>query len=133
MQSCGICHIEGSTDGHLIDGWVCHRRTKNEMFNFAIQTLSRSIIAVRSTGSTVLIPFCLPYLAKAQAELHQFDDAQHSIDEAIAAVETTNERWCEADICRMAGEISLMFPQPDAAKAATVLSSILSDIFPLTT
>ena len=48
MQSCGICHIEGSTDGHLIDGWVCHRRTKNEMFNFAIQTLSRSIIAVRS-------------------------------------------------------------------------------------
>jgi predicted ATPase len=92
----------------------------------AIQTLSPSIIAVRSTGSTVLIPFSLPYLAKAQAELRQFDDARHSIDEAIAAVETTNERWCEADICRMAGEISLMFPQPDAAKAEAYFERALS-------
>ena len=83
----------------------------------AIQTLSPSIIAVRSTGSTVLIPFSLPYLAKALAELRQFDDARHSIDEAIAAVETTNERWCEADIHRMAGEIALKSPEPNAAKA----------------
>jgi predicted ATPase len=92
----------------------------------AIQTLSPSIIAVRSTGSTVLIPFSLPYLAKAQAELRQFDDARHSIDEAIAAVETTNERWCEADIYRMAGEISLMFPHPDAAKAEAYFERALA-------
>jgi predicted ATPase len=92
----------------------------------AIKTLSPSIIAVRSTGSTVLIPFSLTYLAKAQAELRQFDDARHSIDEAIAAVETTNERWCEADICRMAGEISLMFPQPDAAKAEAYFERALA-------
>jgi predicted ATPase len=32
-------------------------------------------------------------------------------------VETTKERWCEAVIHRTAGEITLLSPEPDAAKA----------------
>ncbi len=32
-------------------------------------------------------------------------------------VETTGERWFEADVHRIAGEIALKSPQPDAAKA----------------
>jgi hypothetical protein len=74
MDRKGRCALEGIRDGFATSD--------------AIQTLSPS---VRSTGSTVLIPFSLPYLAKAQAELRQFDDARHSIDEAIAAVETTKQ------------------------------------------
>jgi len=35
----------------------------------------------------------------------------------MTAVETTKEKWCEADIHRTAGEIALMLPEPDAAKA----------------
>ena len=35
----------------------------------------------------------------------------------MTAVETTKETWCEADIHRIAGEIALMSPEPDAAKA----------------
>ena len=31
--------------------------------------------------------------------------------------ETTNERWCEAEANRVAGEIALKLPEPDAAKA----------------
>jgi predicted ATPase len=54
------------------------------------------------------------------------DDARHSIDEAIAAVETTNERWCEADIHRMAGEIALLSPEPDAAKAEAYFERALA-------
>src|SRR5260370_7409785 len=34
----------------------------------------------------------------------------------MTAVETTKEKWCEADIHRTAGEIALMSPEPDAAK-----------------
>jgi predicted ATPase len=36
----------------------------------------------------------------------------------MTAIETTKERWCEADIHRMAGEIALMSPEPDAVKKA---------------
>jgi predicted ATPase len=32
-------------------------------------------------------------------------------------METTKEKWCEADIHRIAGEIALMSSEPDAAKA----------------
>jgi predicted ATPase len=83
----------------------------------AIQTITSGITGWRSTGATVWMPLFLPYLARAYAALDQFEEAWHCIDEAISAVETTKERWCEADIHRTAGEVTLMSPEPDAAKA----------------
>jgi predicted ATPase len=59
----------------------------------------------------------LSHLAAAYADLRQFDDAWRCIDEAITAVNVTKERWWEADIRRVAGEIALKSPAPDAAKA----------------
>jgi predicted ATPase len=35
----------------------------------------------------------------------------------LAAIETTKERWCEAEVNRVAGEIELKAPKPDTAKA----------------
>jgi hypothetical protein len=57
----------------------------------------------------------LSSLAKAYAELGQFDNAWHCIGEAM--VETTKETWFEADVHRIAGEIALKSPEPHAAKA----------------
>ena len=37
--------------------------------------------------------------------------------EAMNLIETTKEKWCEAEVNRTAGEIALMQPEPDAAKA----------------
>ena len=34
----------------------------------------------------------------------------------MTAVETTEEKWCEAEVNRIAGEIALMSPEPDVAK-----------------
>jgi predicted ATPase len=59
----------------------------------------------------------LSYLASAHAELSQFDDAARCIAEAITAMETTKERWCEAEVHRFAGEIALKSSKPDTAKA----------------
>jgi predicted ATPase len=39
------------------------------------------------------------------------------IGEAITTVETTKERWFEAEANRIAGEIALLLPEPDVAKA----------------
>ena len=60
-----------------------------------------------STGATAYAPWYLSYLAKAHAELGQFDDAWRCIAEATSASETTKEKWCEADIHRAAGEIEI--------------------------
>jgi predicted ATPase len=56
-------------------------------------------------------------LARAHAELRQFDDAWRCIGEAINAIEATKETMFEADIYRTAGEIALKSPEADAAKA----------------
>ena len=81
---------------------------------------------MRSTGSTLWIPSCLAHLAPAYAELGQFDDAWRCISEAITLVETTKETWFEAEVHRIAGEIALKSPEPDAAKAETYFQRALA-------
>jgi predicted ATPase len=63
------------------------------------------------------MPFNLLHLARAHAELGQFEEAWRCISEATTAAETTKEKWCEADIQRTAGEIALLSPAPDASRA----------------
>ena len=50
----------------------------------AVHQITSGIAAFRSTGATVWLPKGLSYLAKAYADLGQFDDAWRCIDEAIA-------------------------------------------------
>jgi predicted ATPase/class 3 adenylate cyclase len=92
----------------------------------AIEMLTSGMTALRSTGSTVFAPAYLSYLARAYAELGNLDDARRCIGEAMAAVETTKETWFEAEINRMAGEIALTSPEPDAAKAEAYFERALA-------
>jgi hypothetical protein len=63
------------------------------------------------------VPLLLSNLARAHAELGQFNDAWRSIGEAINSVETTKEMLFKAEVHRTAGEIALLSPEPDIAKA----------------
>jgi predicted ATPase len=83
----------------------------------ATEMLISGIAAWRTTGATVWLPLFLPHLARAHAELGQFEEAWRCIGEAMTAAETTKEKCCEAEIHRTAGEIALMSPAPDVAKA----------------
>jgi class 3 adenylate cyclase/predicted ATPase len=83
----------------------------------AIHTITCGITAIQGMEATIWMPFYLTCLARAHAELGQFDHAWQRVAEARNIVETTKERWCEADLYRLAGELALMSPQADAAKA----------------
>ena len=48
------------------------------------------------------------------------------VGEAITAMETAKERWCGAEVNRIAGEIALMSPEPDAAKAEACFERALA-------
>jgi predicted ATPase len=72
------------------------------------------------------MPWYLSYLARAYAALDHFDDAWRCIGEAITAVETTKEKWCEAEVHRTAGEIALLSREPDAAKAEAYFERALA-------
>jgi len=92
----------------------------------AVQLITSGMTALRSTESTLWMPLHLPYLARAYAELGQFNNACRCIDEAMTAAEKAKERWHEADIYRMAGEIVLMSPESDAAKAEAYFERALA-------
>jgi class 3 adenylate cyclase/predicted ATPase len=83
----------------------------------AVHMITAGIAAFRSTGATVALPHWLSTLARAHAELDQFDDAWRCIGEALTVIQTSKYRMGEAEVHRIAGEIALMAPQPDAAKA----------------
>jgi predicted ATPase len=83
----------------------------------AIEMLISGITAYQATGAVLYMPLYLPHLARVHAELGQFEEAWRCVGEAMTAVETTKEKWREAEIHRTAGELTLMSPEPDAAKA----------------
>jgi predicted ATPase len=56
------------------------------------------------------------YLASAYARLTEFKDASRCIGEAMSMMETSKEKWCEPEINRIAGEVALKSPAPDADK-----------------
>jgi predicted ATPase len=71
----------------------------------------------RTAGHINFAPLYLSNLAKAYADLGQFDDAWSCIGEAKSAIEATKERWFEAEAYRTAGTIALKSPGPDVVKA----------------
>ena len=83
----------------------------------AINMLTSSLTAFRPMRATLAGPFYLSCLAHAHAELGRFEEAWHFVDKAAVAVKTTKEKWWEAEIVRVGGEIALKSPQRDAAKA----------------
>ena len=92
----------------------------------AVRMLTAALTRRWSTGATQAAPLYLSYLAWAYADLGQFEDARRCIGEAMTLVETTREKWYEADIHRIAGEIALTSPEPDAARAETYFERALA-------
>ena len=83
----------------------------------AIAMIPTGIAAWKSSGSIVFVPWYVAHIARARADLGQFDEAWRHIDEALKAVEITGETWCESDIHRVAGEVALLAPTPDFGNA----------------
>src|SRR5215469_7162490 len=98
----------------------------SEKVSEGIQMITSGITAYRSTGSRVYLPIFWSHLSSAYAQFGQFNDAWRCIGEATTAVETTNERWYEAEVIRVTGEIALKLPRLDPSKAEAYLERALT-------
>jgi class 3 adenylate cyclase/tetratricopeptide (TPR) repeat protein len=92
----------------------------------AVRVITTGITSLRSTGTTLYEPQHLWYLAMAYAELGQRDDARRCIHDAIDKVERSKEKWCEAEVHRIAGEIALKSLAPDPEKAEAYFEHALA-------
>jgi class 3 adenylate cyclase/predicted ATPase len=100
--------------------------TQSDDASAAAQMMTSAITAYRATGSTLWLPLCSAYLACANAELGQIGEAWRCIDEALTTIETAREWWFEAECNRLAGEIALKSPEPDAGKARAYFERALT-------
>ena len=100
--------------GTVAQGWVS---TFTGEPSHAAELLTSGLDAFRTTGSTLWIPLHMSCLAIAYRDLDRFDEAWRCIGEATTAIETTGERWYEAEVLRVAGETALTSPERNAAKA----------------
>jgi class 3 adenylate cyclase/predicted ATPase len=92
----------------------------------AVHASTSGIAAWRSTGATMCLPYYSSCLAMSYAQLGHYDDARCLIREAMRTIEETNERWFEAEILRMAGEIELKSPNLCGAKPEVYFARALS-------
>ena len=92
----------------------------------AVGMITSGIAAWQLTGTSGWMPFFLVRLAEVHAKLQQFQDARRSIAEAVTAMETSKELWCEAEVNRVAGEIALLSPEREVSKARAYFDRALT-------
>jgi predicted ATPase len=83
----------------------------------SIALFDAGFLTLRPIGHRVFVPWYLSNFATAAATLGDFDKAWSSIREAVTMMDTTKETWTAAEVHRTAGELALMMPAPDVAKA----------------
>ena len=91
----------------------------------AAQVIIAGLTALQETGAATFVPWHLTHLARAYIAVGQFPDAGRCVREAMAAMEKTNDKWFEAEVHRLAGELALASPEPDAAKAQAYFEQAL--------
>jgi predicted ATPase len=83
----------------------------------AVSLITCGSAAWRSIGATATLPLWSSCLACAHTDIGQFDEAWRCIDEAMKEMESTGETWFEAEVYRVAGDISVKSPELNAFKA----------------
>jgi predicted ATPase len=108
--------------GTAVRGWLFAVTGKA---SDAVCAITTGIALLRSTGAALYEPRHLSFLAMAYAELGQLDDAWRCIDDAIER-ERSREKWCEAEVNRIAGEIAIKSPASDPEKAEAYFDRALA-------
>jgi predicted ATPase len=113
-----LAHEKGAlfwkASGELIKSWLL---LLTSHASDAVTSFSSAIPTFRSTGATIFIPLFLSMRGLAFAELQQFDQARRCIGEAMALAEASGERWFDAEVQRIAGEIELASLEGNAPNA----------------
>jgi predicted ATPase len=82
--------------------------------------------AYRATGANVRQPMYLAPLAEAYGQAGQVDEGLRVLAEALAYIEQAGERWWEAELYRLKGELLLLQSADNHAKAEACFHQALS-------
>ncbi|HEV8713720.1 MAG TPA: hypothetical protein VGX03_12950, partial [Candidatus Binatia bacterium] len=90
--------------GTILRGWTLAEQGQGEE---GIAQIRRGLAAFKATGSGIWLSYCLALLAEACGKVGQVEQGLTVLAEALAFVDKTGERYYEAELYRLKGELSL--------------------------
>jgi class 3 adenylate cyclase/predicted ATPase len=106
------------TLGSILKSWLAVRRNRRAE---DVGRFEGHLRAYRGSGARIGLPWLLSLRAEMFLANGQIGDALGAIDEALAVMQETNERYREAEILRLKGEFLLRQDKPGAEAAAEAL------------
>jgi TOMM system kinase/cyclase fusion protein len=101
--------------GTILQGWAVAAQGQAAE---GITQIHQGLAAWRAAWAEVLRPLWLALLAEAYAAGDDPASGLHGLAEALVLVEVTGERWYEAELCRLRGELLLQHGVAPPAEAA---------------
>jgi predicted ATPase len=108
--------------GTIFRGWALAMRGQGEE---GLAQVYQGITAWRATGAALFVPFYCTLLADVCDHLGHPEDGLQVLADAHTLVEQHEERWWEAEVCRLRGVLLLRQPGAPQAEAETCFRQAL--------
>jgi len=109
----------------VVRGWSLIKEGHPEE---AMEQIRQGLAGHQGTGTQLLRPHFLALLAEALAKAHQTEEGLSVLEEALAAADDTGERYYQAELYRLKGELLLQQSTRAAfSQAATGATAIVED------
>jgi predicted ATPase/DNA-binding winged helix-turn-helix (wHTH) protein len=109
--------------GITLQGWAMAEQGQGAA---GLAQMRQGLVAYQATGAAVFRPYYLAFLAEAYGKLGQAGEGLTLLDEALAAVHETGERFYEAEIYRIKGELLLARSAEDYGEAEACFQQALT-------
>jgi predicted ATPase len=108
--------------GTSVHGWALALQGQGEEGRAQVR---QGIAACRAAGNILFVPYFGALLAEACAHLGHTEDGLQALAEAQTLIDQHEERWWEAEVCRLQGVLLLQQPGTPQAEAETWLQQAL--------
>jgi predicted ATPase len=108
--------------GTIFRGWALAMQGRGEEGMTQVQ---QGIAAWRATGAVLSVPYFYTLLADVAASLSHTAEGLQGLGEAYTLLEQHEERWWEAEICRLRGVLLLRQPETPQTEAEVWLRRAL--------
>jgi len=102
------------TAGTMLLGWALAEQGKIEE---GIAKIHQGLDSYRNTGAEQWLPCALSLLAEAYGKAGKIEGGLQLLEEALTLVDKTEERWWEAELYRLTGELLLSLVTSDKVEA----------------
>ena len=108
--------------GTILRGWALAMQGQGEA---GMAQVCQGIAAYRATEAPLLVAYYCTLLAEVSAHLGHLEDALQTLVEAHTLMEQQEERYWEAEVCRLRGVLLLRQPGASQAEAEAWLQQAL--------